>query len=330
MPSPRSDSSLLSGCPPPDSVSRTVPHTVSREGKVSPARRLSHLPPWEEPAATSNDHGILRPKLKACWWGPPSLPTHHTGPPHPTFVSQLNWLHTGARTVTTVERFFATEPRPRRRGLLCDPGLPGSVGSVFYAFPVHKSSPNADWPPPGGHVRDALVPRCIFPGPSALLSSWPAVCPEQPPQATWIPRSSLHICPGGGEPLCPGARFLLACPSFGDVCCPSPSWERGRGGSFSPSTTRSYHLSMVSGGFSLLFMLKCVSYFAVSIRISFPSSCVSFNFFARLFRLCWYNSCLLGNTNSIIQSLKSTCSAGDLSSIPGLGRLPGEGNGNPL
>ena len=26
----------------------------------------------------------------------------------------------------------------------------------------------------------------------------------------------------------------------------------------------------------------------------------------------------------------SACSAGDLSSIPGLGRSPGEGNGNPL
>ena len=27
---------------------------------------------------------------------------------------------------------------------------------------------------------------------------------------------------------------------------------------------------------------------------------------------------------------ESTCKAGDLSSIPGLGRSPGEGNGNPL
>ena len=27
---------------------------------------------------------------------------------------------------------------------------------------------------------------------------------------------------------------------------------------------------------------------------------------------------------------ESTCSAGDLGSIPGLGRSPGEGNGNPL
>ena len=26
----------------------------------------------------------------------------------------------------------------------------------------------------------------------------------------------------------------------------------------------------------------------------------------------------------------STCSAGDMSSVPGLGRSPGEGNGNPL
>ena len=29
-------------------------------------------------------------------------------------------------------------------------------------------------------------------------------------------------------------------------------------------------------------------------------------------------------------SKESTCNAGDASSIPGLGRSPGEGNGNPL
>ena len=29
-------------------------------------------------------------------------------------------------------------------------------------------------------------------------------------------------------------------------------------------------------------------------------------------------------------SKKSTCNLGDLGSIPGLGRFPGEGNGNPL
>ena len=29
-------------------------------------------------------------------------------------------------------------------------------------------------------------------------------------------------------------------------------------------------------------------------------------------------------------SKKSACNAGDLCSIPGLGRSPGEGNGNPL
>ena len=30
------------------------------------------------------------------------------------------------------------------------------------------------------------------------------------------------------------------------------------------------------------------------------------------------------------QSVESACNAGDLSLIPGLGRSPGEGNGNPL
>ena len=32
----------------------------------------------------------------------------------------------------------------------------------------------------------------------------------------------------------------------------------------------------------------------------------------------------------VSDSKESACSAGDLASIPGLGRSPGEGNGNPL
>ena len=32
----------------------------------------------------------------------------------------------------------------------------------------------------------------------------------------------------------------------------------------------------------------------------------------------------------VTQMVESTCSVGDLGSIPGLGRSPGEGNGNPL
>ena len=32
----------------------------------------------------------------------------------------------------------------------------------------------------------------------------------------------------------------------------------------------------------------------------------------------------------VFQTVVSACNAGDLSSIPGLGRFPGEGNGNPL
>ena len=31
-----------------------------------------------------------------------------------------------------------------------------------------------------------------------------------------------------------------------------------------------------------------------------------------------------------LNSKESTCQAGDVGSIPGLGRSPGEGNGNPL
>ena len=46
----------------------------------------------------------------------------------------------------------------------------------------------------------------------------------------------------------------------------------------------------------------------------------------------------INNTNSFIiegfpggsDSKEYACNAGDLSSIPGLGRSPGEGNGNPL
>ena len=46
--------------------------------------------------------------------------------------------------------------------------------------------------------------------------------------------------------------------------------------------------------------------------------------------------CIIHNSFSIFlivvdQTLKkSACNAGDLGSIPGLGRSPGEGNGNPL
>ena len=39
---------------------------------------------------------------------------------------------------------------------------------------------------------------------------------------------------------------------------------------------------------------------------------------------------VLGCTNSIKGELNSACNAGDLGSIPGSGRSPGEGNGYPL
>ena len=35
-------------------------------------------------------------------------------------------------------------------------------------------------------------------------------------------------------------------------------------------------------------------------------------------------------TSLVAQTVKSVYNAGDLGSIPGLGRSPGEGNGNPL
>ena len=39
-----------------------------------------------------------------------------------------------------------------------------------------------------------------------------------------------------------------------------------------------------------------------------------------------FNTFILGGSDS----KESACNAGDLGLIPGLGRLPGEGNGNPL
>ena len=52
-------------------------------------------------------------------------------------------------------------------------------------------------------------------------------------------------------------------------------------------------------------------------------------------RQCWFPSLSqwAGTENSFpggLDSKESTCNAGDLGSIPGLGRFPGEGNGYPL
>ena len=38
----------------------------------------------------------------------------------------------------------------------------------------------------------------------------------------------------------------------------------------------------------------------------------------------------LASSSLVAQSVESACSAGDPGSIPGSGRSPGEGNGNPL
>ena len=47
------------------------------------------------------------------------------------------------------------------------------------------------------------------------------------------------------------------------------------------------------------------------------------------FQVLWLNNIPLGFPCSSLGK-KSAYSAGDLGSIPGLGRSPGEGNGNPL
>ena len=43
-----------------------------------------------------------------------------------------------------------------------------------------------------------------------------------------------------------------------------------------------------------------------------------------------HSSLRISSTNGGSDSKKSTCHAGDLGLIPGSGRFPGEGNGNPL
>ena len=46
--------------------------------------------------------------------------------------------------------------------------------------------------------------------------------------------------------------------------------------------------------------------------------------------LCTNLACLINRYFCCSDGKESVCNAGDLGSIPGLGRPPGEGNGNPL
>ena len=70
-------------------------------------------------------------------------------------------------------------------------------------------------------------------------------------------------------------------------------------------------------------------------------SCPANKFISTIFldsRFCMYNIWYLFFSfwltslwaSLVVQRLKSACNAGDLGLIPGLGRSPGEGNGNPL
>ena len=56
----------------------------------------------------------------------------------------------------------------------------------------------------------------------------------------------------------------------------------------------------------------------------FPMS-VSLSVFCKRVHLCHFLDSMCGSDGK-----ESTCSAGDLGSIPGLGRSPGEGKGYPL
>ena len=46
--------------------------------------------------------------------------------------------------------------------------------------------------------------------------------------------------------------------------------------------------------------------------------------------MCFNYHCILGGFPGGSDGKESTCNAGDLGSIPGLGRSPGRGRGNPL
>ena len=209
-------------------------------------------------------------------------------------------------------------------------GFRGLLAQFSMLFQFTKAPPTRTDPHLGGTSETHWFHATCFPGhlpscPAGRLSVQSSR--PRPPGFPGVPSTSAQE---EGSPCVLAPVFSLRVPRLMTFAVPAPPEKEAE----VALLVHQLHFRTIYPwylvGFSLLFMLKCVSYFAFSIRISFPSCCVSFNFFARLFRLCWYNSCLLGNTNSIIQSLKSTCSARDLSSIPGLGRLPGEGNGNPL
>ena len=48
------------------------------------------------------------------------------------------------------------------------------------------------------------------------------------------------------------------------------------------------------------------------------------------FLMCSFSNIHEALVSLVAQTVVSACNAGDLGSVPGLGRSPGEGNGNPL
>lgn len=211
--------------------------------------------------------------------GLPILPTQHAGPPPPAWViPQLNSLHAHARIMTAMEIFCTTEPWAKL--WLCgssDTGLFGFVGFVFYAFPFHKCFPNPDRP--GECIRYVLVPHYVFPGPSALPSSWPAVCPEQPPWTTRRPRNFLH---GKQEALVSVVPiFLSVCSSVWWHLLSQSLLRKGQTGLFYSIDCVFMPLTHMIWWVFTIFPSELVIlyYFVFSVRISSPSCCVSFNFF---------------------------------------------------
>ena len=76
--------------------------------------------------------------------------------------------------------------------------------------------------PRPGVMSATLVPRCVFPGPSALPSSWPAVCPEQPPQASWIPRVPSTSAQEEGSPCVLATVLSWRAPRVVTFAVPGP------------------------------------------------------------------------------------------------------------
>ena len=79
---------------------------------------------------------------------------------------------------------------------------------------------------------------------------------------------------------------------------------------------------MFWNSFSLFFPLLCVSFSLSLLILSLTLSLCHFNHIIYMYMFASFPDSSVGK--------ESTCNVGDLGSIPGLGRYPGEGKGYPL